>query len=283
MLTPAAKKHFKLFRDPFQFDMNSTDDVFLSAEQRYIVEAMFQTAKHGGFLAIAGESGSGKSTLRKLLINRISGLNVRLIFPQVIDKTRMTTQAVCQAIVNDLAPDRTVKSALEAQARQVRDVLLASSRADQSHVLVIEEAHDLSITTLKYLKRFYELEDGFKKLLAIILIGQPELRDKLDEQRYPEAREVIRRIEVAELQPLGAALEEYLTHKFARINTPIASVFADDAFEAIRARWTRTKPGTRDVVSNLYPLIVNNTVTKAMNRAATLGVPLITADLIREI
>lgn len=283
MLSPAAKRHFKLFRDPFQDEVNGPDDVFLSEDQRYISEAMFQTAKNGGFLAVSGESGSGKSTLRKMLIERIRELPIRLIFPQTLDKSKLSTGNICQAIINDLAPGATVRSSLEAQARQVRDVLLASAQSDFNHVLLIEEAHDISIATLKYLKRFYEIEDGFRKLLSIILVGQPELRDKLDERRYPEAREVIRRIEVAELAPLGGNLESYLAHKLKRLNVDPASIFAPDAYDAIRGRWTKTRPGSRDVLSQLYPLIVNNTVTKAMNRAAEDGLPLITGDLIREV
>lgn len=283
MLSPAAKRHFKLFRDPFQDDVNGPDDVFFSTEQRYVMEAMWQTAKHGGFIAVAGESGSGKSTLRKMLVERIREQPIRMIFPRAVDKTRLTTGNICKAIINDIAPGETAKSDLEAQARQVEKLLLASARADYSHVLVIEEAHDLTISTLKYLKRFYELEDGFRKLLSIILIGQPELKDKLDERRHPEAREVIRRCEIAELLPLNGNLEEYLAHKLKRISVDPATLFAADAYDAIRARWTKTKPGSKDVLSQLYPLVVNNTVTRAMNRAAEIGVPLITGDLIKEL
>lgn len=283
MLSPAAKRHFKLFRDPFQDDVNGPDDVFFSTEQRYVMESMWQTAKHGGFIAVSGESGSGKSTLRKMLVERMRQQPIRMIFPRALDKSRLTTGAICQAIINDIAPGETVRSSLEAQARQVEKLLLESSRADYSHVLVIEEAHDLTIQTLKYLKRFYELEDGFRKLMSIILIGQPELKDKLDERRHPEAREVIRRCEIAELLPLNANLEEYLAHKLKRISADPAVIFAADAFDAIRARWTKSKPGSKEVLSQLYPLVVNNTVTRAMNRAAEIGVPLITGDLIKEL
>lgn len=281
MLSPAAKRHFKLFRDPLQDEIGCPDDVFVAEDQRYISEAMYQTAKNGGFIAVIGESGSGKTTLRKALLERIRDMPIRVIFPQTLDKTKMSTGNICQAIIGDLATGTKARIALEAQARQVRDVLLASARAECSHVLVIEEAHDLSISTLKYLKRFYELEDGFKKLLSIILIGQPELKNKLDERRHPEAREVIRRIEIAELTPLGGQLEAYLAHKFKRQGIDPATIIAPDAYEAIRARWTRTDPGSREVLSQLYPLIVNNTLTKAMNRAAELCAPLVTADVVR--
>ena len=87
-----------------------------------------------------------------------------------------------------------MRSSQEAKARQAQKMLAESSRAGNSHVLVIEEAHDLSIQTLKVLKRFWELEDGFKRLLAIILIGQPELKLRLDQMRLL-VKEVTRFVE----------------------------------------------------------------------------------------
>ena len=68
MLTPEAKKHFQLFREPFLNDVQGPQDVFLAADQQYIRESMYQTAKHGGFLAVIGESGSGKTTDRKSVV-----------------------------------------------------------------------------------------------------------------------------------------------------------------------------------------------------------------------
>lgn len=287
MLSPLAKRHFKLFRDPFVDDINGPEDVYQSDSQRYVVEAMMQTALVGGITAVIGESGSGKTTLRKLLQHRIcrERQNIRIIFPQSLDKTKLSTGSICTAIIKDLEPDTTVRSSLEAQARQVKDVLLRSARSGFKHVLMIEEAHDLSIATLKYLKRFYEIEsdDGFGKVLAIVLVAQPEMRIKLDVSRYPEAREFINRCEVATLEPLHQQVADYLAHKFARLNVKVSDVFTEDAFDAIRARWTKIDPGTRAVKTNLYPLIVNNTATRAMNRAAELGVPVVNGDLVKEL
>lgn len=283
MLSPAARRHFKLFRDPFQDDVNGPEDVFLDDDQRYIREAMFQTAKHGGFMAAIGESGAGKSVLRRDLIDRIQrdGHPISVVFPQSLDKTKMKTSNICEAIINDLQPGTRLKGRLEGQARQVKEVLIASSRAGNSHVLLIEEAHDLSVQTLKYLKRFWELEDGFKKLLSIVLIGQPELKRILDERINFEAREVIRRIEVAELLPLGENLQAYLEHKLRRAGSDAAQIFAEDTYEGIRARLTATDRGTGRPLSQMYPLVVNNLVTKAMNRAAEISMPIVTGDLVR--
>jgi len=287
MLSPAAKRHFKIFRDPFQDDVNSPDDVFLSEDQRYVLEAMLQTAKAGGITAVIGESGSGKTTLRKLLQHRIAreGQSVRLIFPHTLDKSKLSTGNICTAIINDIEPDSTVRSSLESQARQVKDVLLRSSRAGFKHLLMIEEGHDLSINTLKYLKRFHEIEsdDGFGKVLSIVLIAQPEMRIKLDVARHPEAREFINRCEVATLSPLFDNLKGYIAHKLERVGIKADSVFTEDAYLAIRERWTKVDPGTRAMKNNLYPLIVNNTVTRALNRAAELGLPIVNGDLVKEL
>lgn len=283
MLTPQAKKLFKLFRDPFTDDVQGPEDVFLSADQRYIREVLFATARHGGFVAVAGESGSGKTTLRRDLLDRIQreGQPVVAIQPRSFDKSVLTASAICYSIIDDLRPGEKVKRSLEAQARQVEKLLTESARAGNSHVLVIEEAHDLSIQTLKYLKRFWEMEDGFKKLLGIILVGQPELKEKLDERRHYEAREVIRRCEIAELMPLDNVLEDYLRLKFKRVSADFDSIFAADACDGIRARLTHHGKNPRDSVSEVYPLSVNRTVIRAMNLAAQIGETRITAELVR--
>ena len=227
MLSPNAKKHFVLFRDPFKDEVNSADDVYTSPDIRYIREAMFTTAKHGGLLAVVGESGGGKSVLRRDLIERINRDQEKIvvIFPRVIDKTRMNAGSICEAIIKDLQPETKLPQSLESKARIVEKVLKASSDAGNKHVLLIEEAHDITIQCMKYLKRFWELEDGFKKLLSIVLIGQPELMHKLNEGSNPDAREFIRRCEVAQLVPLDRNLEEYLKFKFERQGNTVAKVF----------------------------------------------------------
>ncbi|MDT3707460.1 MAG: AAA family ATPase [Thiobacillus sp.] len=285
MLTPQAKKQFQLFRDPFTEDVQGPEDVFLSADQRYIREVLFATARHGGFVAVAGESGSGKTTLRRDMLDRIQreALPVIAIQPRSIDKGVLTASAICHAIIDDLNPGAKVPRSLEAQARAVERALTESSRAGNSHVLIIEEAHDLNIQTLKYLKRFWELEDGFKKLLAIILVGQPELKAKLDERRNFEAREVIRRCEIAELMPLDNMLEDYLRLKFNRVGADYDAIFAHDAADGIRRRLTRPGKTPRDSVSMVYPLTVNRLVVRALNLAAELGQPRIDANLVKEI
>jgi type II secretory pathway predicted ATPase ExeA len=167
MLALKTFKKFGLTADPFTGDVVKAEDVFLTDDTRFTAEYILQSAKAGGMVALVGESGSGKTTIRRYAVDRMAaeGEKIRVIAPRCIDKTRLTTSSICDAIINDCsteAPKRT----LEAKARQVERILTNSSRAGYSHVLMIEEAHDLAIQTLKYLKRFWEMEDGYKKLLA---------------------------------------------------------------------------------------------------------------------
>lgn len=282
MLSQQAKQHFKLFQDPFLDDVQGPDDVFLDSEQRYIRESMYQTAKHAGLLAVIGESGAGKTTLRKDLIERIQRENapITVIQPRIIDKGRLSAGAICDAIIQDASQDHPRRT-LEGKARQIESALTGSSRAGNNHVLIIEEAHDLSVPTLKYLKRFWELEDGFKRLLGIILIGQTELKYRLDERTNWEAREVIRRFEVTELRPLNGNLEEYLTLKFKRVGKPLEEIFESDSYNALRDRLVQRQRGTQQVISMMYPLVVNNAVRKAMNCAADIGNPKVNAEIIK--
>lgn len=283
MLSPEAKRHFRLFRDPFGDDLTGPEDMFLSPDVRYVREAVWNTAKHGGMVAVIGESGAGKSVIRRDLLDRIrrESVPVRVIQPRTIDKGQLTARHICEAVLQDMLPNSPMPASLERIARKVETVLIESSRTGSAHVLIIEEAHDLSVSALKYLKRFWELEDGFRKLLSIILVGQPELKDKLDERVNWQAREVIRRCEIAELPPLDNHLRAYLEHMLKRDGKVFEDVFDKDAVDAIRARLTR--PRGSGVLSMLYPLVVNNLVIRALNRAALDGAPVVSADTVHDL
>lgn len=282
MLTMKAYMKFGLTQDPFTGDVTKAGDVYLTDETRFISEFLYQTAKIGGMVALLGESGSGKTTIRRYAMDRIQaeGQKIKIITPRSIDKARLTTSAICDAIIQDCSTEKPRRT-LEAKSRQVERILTNSSRAGYSHVLMIEEAHDLNIWTLKYLKRFWELEDGFKKLLAIVLIGQIEMKAKLDESQNWEAREVIRRIEILELKPLGTGKEiaDYLDIKFSRLGKVRTKIITDEGCEALAAK-LRKQTRNHVIYSVGYPLLVNNWTRRAMNEAAELGADAVDADVV---
>ncbi|EIX3650963.1 AAA family ATPase [Salmonella enterica] len=292
-LSQKARKAFNLFRNPFDDTaIQSADDVFTTPDIRYVREAMYQTATHGGMLAICGESGSGKSTLRRDLIDRLQreNSNIIVIEPYVLamednDRTGKTLKAasIAEAILRAVSGERP-KQSPEARFAQVHQALKDSADGDSSnsHVLIIEEAHSLPIPTLKHLKRFLELESGFKRLLSIILIGQQELCDKLSERRA-SVREVVQRCELVQLEPLNNDLEAFLAFKLTRAGKKPEEVLDASAIPAIVSRMT-TRDNKGNVVSSiLYPLAVGNLMIAAMNAAAEIGVPVVNGDIIKNL
>lgn len=294
-LSSAARQHFKVLRDPFVNELNEDADVFNTEDIRYVRSAMRHTAKHGGMLAVVAESGGGKSTLRQDMIDWINtvGEAITVIEPYVIgmeDSHRkgkaLMAADITGAVIRAVSPGTPLRQVLQDRAAQMHNILRASAQVGRRHVLIIEEAHALAIPTLKHLKRFYELQDGFKKLLSIILIGQTELEKKLSEHN-PEVREVVQRCELVKLPPLDNHVEGYLRHKFERVGLKLEAVFAPDAVGAIRATLrqsvTETVRGQRQAreQSLCYPLAINNLVTRAMNEAVKIGAPQVNAALIQ--
>lgn len=280
MITDDAKRHFKLFRNPFIADVEKSADIYKSDEHRYIEAAMLDAAKHGGFLAVIGEVGSGKTTMRREVTEQLKkDSNVMVIFPQIIDKSRVNAGSICDAIIMDLSEEKP-KVRLEQKTRQVQKILMDRSRAGYQACLIIEEAHDLSTQTLKYLKRFYELEDGYKKLLGIILIGQTELKHMFNESQHVEMREVIRRVQIAEIRGLNGNTKDYLTLKFKRVGGKIDDIVSDDAIVALSRRLTVDDGRGKKPVSHAYPLLINNYIAQAMNLACEMGEPLVTEEVI---
>lgn len=287
---PATRKHFHLFRNPFAEDVTDLKDIFMWPDYRYAREALWDAARHHGFRAVVGESGSGKTTLVHELRERIvaEGHQMVLIEPYVVGmeendrKGRQLKSAqIAEAVIQSLAPNLPMKQTPDGRFRQAHGLLKESARAGYRHLLLIEEAHAMPPVTLKHLKRWHELKDGLRALLGIALIGQPELKVKLDE-RNPMVREVVQRCELVEILPLDDNVEKYLELKFARVDKPLAEVFEPEAFDAIRARLTFSGRGPRAEVSMLYPLAVNNLVSRAMNLAAEHKAPKIDKQLIAE-
>ncbi|RJX32319.1 MAG: hypothetical protein C4516_04255 [Oxalobacter sp.] len=291
-LLPATRKHFQLFFDPFSDDIQSHEDMYVNPEIRYVRESIFQIARHGGMLAVVAESGAGKTTLMRDLEDRIARENqpIRLIRPYVLamednDAKGKTLKAthIAEAIMAAVSPLEKPKSSPEARFAQLHRCLTASGTAGFRHCLVIDEAHSLPLPTIKHLKRFFELEHGFKKLLSIILLGQPELRIKLSESS-PEVREVVQRCEMVELAPIESGrLEEYLQFKFKRRDKPLGDIIDAAGIEAIKAKLIMTRRDRRETQSLLYPLAVGNMMTAAMNLAAEIGSKVVTADVVRSV
>lgn len=288
-LTPQAARHFKVLRNPFDGEVVRDEQFFCGPDIRFVREAAWACAQNGGFSAIVGESGAGKTTILAELESRLERdpQGVLLIKPSVLglevnnNKGQVLKSTdILHAIITALDANAVVPQTLQARTVRVRKMLAESSKAGTQHLLVIEEAHSLPDATLKHLKRLHELREGRRNLLGILLLAQPELKVRLAAGlRSGSLREVAQRCEIVDLLPLDGELKDYLRTRAEAAAMKLEQLVDDQGVEALRARLTRRTQTC--AVSMCYPLVVNNMVTRALNSAAELGVPVVTADVVK--
>lgn len=285
MLNPQAKKHFRLFRDPFNTEPACFEDVFRGPDQRYASECMWEAVRNKRLFALVGESGSGKTTLVDDLKERIAAEDepVRLMIPETAEKERINDRLVLEAICRDIDPHCRTNCGIEILTRMAKDLLQDRAEAGEHCVLLFEEAHDLSTKLLRHLKRFHELKVQRKRLMSIVLVGQPELLDKIGVRAGRDVREVSNRLEICQLLPLEAELEAYVAHKLARVSAPpMDAIFRPDALDAVRQLKETLRRGTKEVVAPMtYPLRVNNLLVAALNLAAEMGAERVDGSIVR--
>lgn len=292
-LTPAAKKKFKLFKDIFTEELRDATELYSNPDINYVLEAMWQCIKgNSTFIAITGQSGAGKTTLHDKTLDRIESERTPTIVikPYVIgaeadDIKGKTLKAshIATAILRAIAPSVNPKRSIEALYQQIHSILKESSRAGYHHVILIEEAHSLPLPTLKHLKRFIELKNGFTPLLSVILIGQDELKIKLAENN-PEVREVVQRCEIVTLDAFTQMqMRDYLQHRCKSAGRNLSDFIDESGLDAICEKLTRSVGRNKQQESLLYPLAIGNLMIGALNLAAEVGEDVVTRQVVMEV
>ncbi len=294
-LSQEAKEHFRLKRDPFDMEVECQEDVFLTPRLRERLDDMESAILRARFIAVAGESGSGKTTLRELIEERLQGQNVKIIKiytggmeESASDGRKLRTSHIEEAIIYAIDPLSKPKRSPQLRGKQVRSLLIEYGGPV---ALVFEEAHRLPLSTFRHLKGLREdNKNGMKIILGVLLIGQTELAQRLSESN-PAIREVVQRCELLTLEPLGKNLAAYIAHRFSRAGIIQADqVFEPAAIDAISRKLTLTEErsvrsgGTTSITKNttslVYPLAVGNVAIAAMNLAAHMGAPKVTAEIV---
>ena len=203
--------YFQLKHAPFSI---APDPRYLFMSERHreaLAHLLYGIGSGGGFVLLTGEIGAGKTTVCRCFIEQVPD-NCRLAY---IFNPRLNAEELLQTICDELhiaLPSGVsgVKSYVDA----INRYLLESHAQGLNNVLVIDEAQNLSSEVLEQLRLLTNLETSERKLLQIILIGQPELRTMLARPELEQlAQRVIARYHLGPLseQETGA----YIAHRLA--------------------------------------------------------------------
>jgi putative secretion ATPase (PEP-CTERM system associated) len=185
---------------------------------------------HAGFVVITGEIGSGKTTLLQTLLRNIDS---QTSVGRVVN-TMLEPRELLETIMIDFGLDPTGKSK-PLLLRDLAQFLVDQRLAGRMVLIVIDEAQNLSLAALEELRMLSNLETEKSKLLQIVLVGQPNLRDKLTS---PELEQLRQRVTVSyHLMPLDAdETANYINHRLRRAAMGAPIEFPREATDAIHSR-----------------------------------------------
>jgi general secretion pathway protein A len=212
-------QHYGLKQDPFSI---APDPRYLFMSERHreaLAHLLFGVAGSatstsgtgGGFVLLTGDIGTGKTTICRCFLEQIPpGCHVAYIFNPKLNVLELM-QSICQEFHVNMGRSRktrTVKDYIDA----LNAFLLQSHADGQSCVLIIDEAQNLAADLLEQLRLLTNLETSERKLLQIVLIGQPELRFMLERPDLEQlAQRVVARFHLDALSE--AETTEYIRHR----------------------------------------------------------------------
>lgn len=171
---------------PFNITPDPRFLFFSSRHQEAFNHLLYGIRERKGFIQLTGEVGAGKTTLCRALLEELGPeVETALILNPVLTATQLLRGILAELGVEIGRVDRA--RCLE----ELNRYLLAQVAAGRDVVLIIDEAQDLSPELLEQVRLLSNLETDQRKLLQIVLIGQPELRELLDQRRLRQLRQRI--------------------------------------------------------------------------------------------
>ena len=232
--------YFGLKREPFSI---APDPRFLFMSERHreaLAHLLYGLQGGGGFVLLSGEIGAGKTTVCRCFLQQIpQRCNVAYIFNPKLSVTELL-KSICEEFRIAVPGARHGPASVKDHLDPLNDFMLRAHALGQTSVLVIDEAQNLSADVLEQLRLLTNLETSERKLLQIILIGQPELRSMLARPELEQlAQRVIARFHLEALSP--AETSQYIAHRLAVAGLAGASPFDAGALQRIQ-RWSRGVP-----------------------------------------
>jgi general secretion pathway protein A len=212
---------FGLHEKPFSI---TPDPRYLFMSERHgeaLAHLVYGVTESGGFVQLTGEVGTGKTTLvRTLLLNRMpDNADVAVVLnPQITAVEFLAT--ICEELGIEVPAE---KDSIKALTDALNHHLLSAHSEGRRTILVVDEAQNLAPAVLEQVRLLTNLETAKQKLLQIILIGQPELRELLERN---DLRQLAQRITGRyHLEPLSSdETAQYIEHRL-RVAGALGEVF----------------------------------------------------------
>lgn len=222
------ESHYGFSKAPFSIN---PDPAFLYLNSNYreaIALLQYGIQEHKGIVTLVGEVGTGKTMLLNQLLQSLDQGAASIMIPTV----RFPYHDLVDYLLDKLNPS---PGSLQNKTRfdVLYDLLISRDVEGKPVVVLVDEAQDLDNDTLESIRLLSNLETPSRKLLQIILVGQPELRHKLN---LPELRQLKQRIAISfTLKPLSAdETPSYIAHRLQGAGyLQGTALFTDDALELI--------------------------------------------------
>jgi general secretion pathway protein A len=201
--------YFGLSEPPFSITPNPRFLYFSAKHREALNHMLYGIRERKGFVQITGEVGAGKSTLCRALLEQLgNNYSTALILNPMLDADQLM-----RAVAIEFGLDARGFDRLEA-LENINLFLLQQIEQGRENVLIIDEAQDLTNELLEQVRLLSNLETDDRKLVQIVLMGQPELRERLND---PALRQLRQRITVRyHLSPLTRAeVGHYVQHRLS--------------------------------------------------------------------
>lgn len=232
------EKPFNLTPDP--------DFLYLSnSHKKALAYLKYGIEMKEGFVQLSGEIGSGKTTILRSLLRGLDR-DIKAVY---IVNPRGTFRQVLRMILDQLSvvPFR-LDYSKERLLDKFHEFLKSQAALNHPVILIFDEAQNLDVMTLEELRMLSNYETDKEKLVQIVLVGQPELREKLDR---PELAQLHQRISVrCHLGPLThEETRAYIEHRLSVAGPDGSARFMPDACDLIQ-RYSRGIPRLINVICN---------------------------------
>jgi general secretion pathway protein A len=213
--------------NPFNLTPNSR---FFFASEKHTTaldSLIYAINQRKGFVVITGEIGSGKTTVCRTLLSKLD----RHTHVALVTNTHLSSKDLLMTVMDDLGIE--FKSSSKAGLlSQLNTYLIDQLKLDNNVVLIVDEAQNLKPSVLEEIRMLSNLETETEKLIQIILLGQPELKQKLALSRLEQLRQ---RVSVYfHLSPLSAKeTAEYVLHRLKVASSSDRKYMTDGAMDMV--------------------------------------------------